>query len=64
LASLWLAQGRHDDARELLAPVYGTFSDGFDTANLKLAKKTLDQLTGPVRRAGRRGGSAAVKRVR
>ena len=64
LASLWLAQGRHDDARELLAPVYGTFSDGFDTANLKLAKKILEQLTRPVRRAKRRGGSVAVKRAR
>jgi hypothetical protein len=44
--------------------VYGTFSDGFDTANLKLAKKILEQLTRPVRRAKRRGGSVAVKRAR
>ena len=64
LASLWLTQGRNDEARELLAQVYATFADGFDTANLKLAKATLDQLARPARRAPRRGGAAAVKRGR
>ena len=63
LASLWLAQGRRDEARELLAPVYGTFADGFDTADLKRAKEFLDHLARPIRRAGRRDG-AAVKRAR
>jgi len=57
LANLWLAQGRNDDARELLAKVYAAFSEGFDTANLKLAKATLDQLGRSARRAHGRGGS-------
>jgi class 3 adenylate cyclase/tetratricopeptide (TPR) repeat protein len=58
LANLWLAQGRRDDARELLALVYGTFTDGFETADLRLAKEFLERLDRPVRRAGRRGNSA------
>jgi predicted ATPase len=37
-------QGRRDDARELLAPVYGWFTEGFDTFDLKEAKKVLDEL--------------------
>jgi predicted ATPase len=64
LASLWLMQGRNDDARELLAQVYATFSDGFDTANLKLAKATLDQLARPAKRAPGLGGAVAIKRGR
>jgi predicted ATPase len=64
LAGLWLAQGRNEDARELLAQVYATFSDGFETANLKLAKATLDQLARPARRNPGRGGAAAGKRGR
>jgi predicted ATPase len=40
-----LRGGRRAAARELLAPVYGWFTEGFDTADLKEAKKTLlDQL--------------------
>jgi tetratricopeptide (TPR) repeat protein len=44
-ARLWGEQGRRRQARELLAPVYGWFSEGFDTADLKEAKALLDQLT-------------------
>ena len=44
LARLWGEQGRRVEARELLAPVYGWFSEGFDTADLKNAKALLDQL--------------------
>jgi predicted ATPase len=44
LAGLWRDQGRRDDARELLAPVYGWFTEGFDTLDLKEAKKLLDEL--------------------
>jgi predicted ATPase len=44
LARLWGEQGRRDAARELLAPVYGWFTEGFDTADLKDAKALLDQL--------------------
>jgi predicted ATPase len=44
LARLWGEQGRRAEARELLAPVYGWFAEGFDTADLKDAKTLLDQL--------------------
>ena len=47
LARLWGKQGRQGEARELLAPVYGSFTEGFDTADLKEAKALLDQLTEP-----------------
>jgi predicted ATPase len=45
LARLWREQGRRGEARELLAPVYGWFTEGFDTADLKRAKALLDELT-------------------
>jgi class 3 adenylate cyclase/predicted ATPase len=44
LARLWGEQGRRCQACELLAPVYGWFTEGFDTADLKNAKALLDQL--------------------
>jgi predicted ATPase len=44
LARLWREQGRRTAARELLAPVYGWFTEGFDTADLKEAKALLDEL--------------------
>jgi predicted ATPase len=44
LARLWGEQGRRAEGRELLAPVYGWFTEGFDTADLKEAKALLDQL--------------------
>jgi predicted ATPase len=37
-------QGRPEQARELLAPVYGWFAEGFDTLDLKEAKALLDAL--------------------
>ena len=42
LARLWQAGGRADDARDLLAAVYGWFTEGFDTLDLKEAKALLD----------------------
>jgi predicted ATPase len=45
LSRLWQQQGKRDDARELLAPVYGWFTEGFDTANLQEAQALLDELT-------------------
>jgi class 3 adenylate cyclase/predicted ATPase len=45
LARLWRDQGRWDKARDLLAPVYGWFTEGFDTPDLKQAKALLDELT-------------------
>jgi predicted ATPase len=44
LARLWGEQGRRTEARELLAPVYGWFTEGFDTRDLKEAKALLDEL--------------------
>jgi class 3 adenylate cyclase/tetratricopeptide (TPR) repeat protein len=44
LARLWGEQGRRTEARELLTPVHGWFTEGFDTADLKEAKKLLGEL--------------------
>jgi predicted ATPase len=44
LARLWCEHGRLVEARELLAPVYGWFTEGFDTRDLKEAKALLDEL--------------------
>jgi predicted ATPase len=40
----WRDQGKRDEARGLLAPVYGWFTEGFDTRDLKEAKALLDEL--------------------
>jgi predicted ATPase len=45
LARLRRDQGRRTQARDLLAPVYGWFTEGFDTPDLKDAKALLDELT-------------------
>jgi predicted ATPase len=45
LARLWRDQGKVQQARELLAPVYGWFTEGFDTRDLKEAKARLEQLS-------------------
>ena len=44
LARLWCDQGKVQQARELLAPVYGWFTEGFDTRDLKDAKALLQEL--------------------
>ena len=44
LARLWRDQGKQAEARDLLAPVYGWFTEGFDTPDLKDAKALLDEL--------------------
>jgi RNA polymerase sigma factor (sigma-70 family) len=44
-ARLWRDQGRRTEARDLLAPVYGWFTEGFDTPVLQEAKALLDELT-------------------
>jgi predicted ATPase len=44
LARLWQHQGKRAEARELLAPIYGWFTKGFDTADLQDAKALLDTL--------------------
>ena len=44
LARLWQSQGKCQEAYDLLAPVYGWFTEGFDTADLQEAKTLLDAL--------------------
>jgi predicted ATPase len=44
LARLWQQQGRQAEARALLAPIYGWFTEGFDTADLQEARALLDEL--------------------
>jgi predicted ATPase len=46
LSRLWWQQGKRDDARALLAPIYDWFSEGFDTADLQEAKALLEELGG------------------
>ena len=46
LARLWQQQGKRAEAQALLAPVYGWFTEGFDTADLQEAKELLDELGG------------------
>jgi len=44
LARLWGEQSRRAEAVDLLAPIYGWFTEGFDTPDLKEAKALLDEL--------------------
>jgi TOMM system kinase/cyclase fusion protein len=46
LSRLWQQQGKRTEAYELLAPIYGWFTEGFDTADLQEAKALLDELEG------------------
>jgi predicted ATPase len=45
LARLWGEKERRAEAHDLLAPLYGWFTEGFGTADLKEAKTLLDELT-------------------
>ncbi len=44
LARLWRDQSKRTEARDLLAPIYGWFTEGFDTPDLKEAKALLEEL--------------------
>jgi predicted ATPase len=44
LARLWRSRGRFDDARDLLVSMYGRFTEGFGTADLRTAKQFLDDM--------------------
>ena len=46
LVALWSKKGRRHQARDLLAPVYGWFTEDFDTPDLKEAKALLGELAG------------------
>ena len=45
LSRLWQRQGKRDEARQLLAEIYGWFTEGFDTKDLQEAKALLEELT-------------------
>jgi predicted ATPase len=45
LARLWQQQGKKEEVHELLAGVYGWFTEGFDTKDLREAKALLEELT-------------------
>ena len=45
LSRLWQQQGKRADTHELLAPVYGWFTEGFDTTDLQYAKALLEELS-------------------
>ena len=45
LSGLWQRQGKRAEARVLLAPIYGWFTEGFDTADLQEAKALLETLS-------------------
>ena len=45
LARLWQQQGKRQEAHDLLAPIYGWFTEGFDTADLQEAQTLLSALT-------------------
>ena len=44
LAALWCTQHRRDEARDLLAPVYGWFTEGFEARDVMAAKALLEEL--------------------
>ena len=44
LSRLWQLQGKRDEARQLLAPIYSWFTEGFDTADLQEARALLEEL--------------------
>jgi predicted ATPase len=45
LARLWQQQGKREEARQMLAEIYGWFTEGFDTKDLQDAKALLTQLS-------------------
>jgi predicted ATPase len=45
LSRLWQRQGKRDEARQLLAPIYSWFTEGFDTTDLQEAKALLEELS-------------------
>jgi adenylate cyclase len=45
LSRLWQSHGKKDEARQMLAEVYGWFTEGFDTADLQEAKALLEELS-------------------
>jgi hypothetical protein len=59
---LWRDQGKRDAARDLVAPVYGWFTEGFDTLDLKEAKALLDELAAWVPPSAHPSGTPALRK--
>ena len=59
LASLWQSHGKATEARDLLTPAYGWFTEGLDSAELTQTKSLLDELSCTQRWQGRGGASGA-----
>ena len=64
LARLWRDQGKRHNGRELLAPVYGWFTEGFDTRDLKQAKALLEELAAQDALTEERLGRQEIERLR
>jgi predicted ATPase len=60
LVSLWSRQGRKQEAKRMLASVYGRFTEGFGTADLQTAKRMLNA---PARHGGRGVGRSVIASV-
>jgi len=59
-AGLWRDQGKSAEAHELLAPIYGWFTEGFDTLDLKEAKALLEDLADAPASPGSGGLAASI----
>ena len=64
LARLWRDQGKLVEARDLLSPVYGWFTEGFDTLDLKEAKLLLEEALASTEVSGERWWQAELHRLR
>jgi predicted ATPase len=53
LARLWQEQGKQDEAQQLLAEIYGWFTEGFETKDLQEARALLDELAASANKTGR-----------
>jgi tetratricopeptide (TPR) repeat protein len=62
LSRLWQQQGKTEEARQMLAEIYGWFTEGFDTADLKDAKALLEELEGQAKRTPSAKRKSAEKR--
>ena len=62
LSRLWQYQGKKEEAHQMLAEIYGWFTEGFDTADLKEAKGLLEELEGQAKRTPSARRRSAEKR--
>src|SRR4029450_10824884 len=60
LARLWMNQGKHAEALDVLSSIYGRFAEGFETRDLKAAEALLTELQGQLARLGGLGGAGGA----